>query len=200
MMRLRHAPASPFVRKVMVALHETGLIDQVTLEDGTTSPLDPSPGNIEVNPTGKIPCLVREDGLAIYDSRVITRYLASLAPEAGLYPEGDALWPVLTLEATADAMMDAAVLAVYERRLREAPQISESWIAAQQGKVARALDMLEERRPSEEPHMGHLAIACALGYLDFRFPDWDWRAGRPRLAAWAKRIHRRPSLEKTAPA
>jgi glutathione S-transferase len=199
MMRLRHAAASPFVRKVMVALHETGLIDEVELEDGATSPLDPKPGNIEMNPTGKIPCLVTEEGLALYDSRVITRWIDARTG-GGLYPEGEALWPVLVLEATADAMMDAAVLAVYERRLREGPQISEAWIAAQQGKVARALDMLEARRLDDDFHMGHAAIACALGYLDFRFPDWDWRAGRPRLAAWARRMLRRPSLIDTAPA
>lgn len=199
MMRLRHAAASPFVRKVMVALHETGQIDKVQLENGAGSPLDPNPGNLEVNPTGKIPCLVLEDGTALYDSRVITRYLDTQHEGDKLYPQGEALWPELVLEATADAIMEAALLAVYERRLREGPQVSEGWIAAQQGKVARALDMLEEQRLEEEARMGHLAIACALGYLDLRFANWDWKSGRPRLAAWAKRMSRRESMAATAP-
>lgn len=199
MMRLRHAAPSPFVRKVMVALHETGMIDRVALEPGATSPLDPDPGNLEVNPTGKIPCLVTEEGRALHDSRVITRWIDAQAG-GGLYPQGEHLWDALVLEATADGIMEAALLAVYERRLREGPQVSQAWIAAQQGKAARALDWLETRRLEERGEMGHLAVACALGYLDFRFPDWNWRAGRGKLAAWAKRMFRRPALEATAPA
>ena len=198
-MRLRYAKASPFVRKVMVALHETGMTDQVALEDGSSSPLDPNPGNLEVNPLGKIPCLITDEGEAIYDSRVITRWIAARKPEAGLYPEGDALWPVLVLEATADAMMEAALAVVYERRLREEGRRSEAWIAAQQGKISRAMDALEARKLGEGFDMGRAAVACALGYVEFRLTGWDWRAGRPGLAAWNKRIARRESLASTAP-
>jgi len=200
MMKLRHAAASPFVRKVMVLLHETGQTDDVELENGSTSPLDPNPGNLAVNPLGKIPCLVTADGASIYDSRVITRYLDTLHSGAKLYPEGEALWPALVMEATGDAMMEAAVGVIYERRLREEAKRSEAWMAAQRGKIAQAMDKLEETRFAESLDMGQVSIACALGYLDFRFPEWDWRSGRGSLAAFAKRMERRPSFVATAPA
>lgn len=199
MMKLRHAPASPFVRKVMVLLHETGQTEAVELEDGATSPLDPNPGNLAVNPLGKIPCLTTEAGLSIYDSRVITRYLDTRHEGAKLYPEGEALWPALVMEATGDAMMEAGVGIVYERRLREEAKRSEAWMAAQRGKIAQAMDRLEGASFPETLDMGQVSVACALGYIDFRFPEWDWRSGRGALASWAKRMHRRPSFQATAP-
>ncbi|MGR3781806.1 MAG: glutathione S-transferase N-terminal domain-containing protein [Albimonas sp.] len=200
MMKLRHAAASPFVRKVMVLLHETGQVDEVELEDGATSPLDPNPGNLAVNPLGKIPCLVTEEGAALYDSRVITRYLDARHAGAKLYPEGEALWPALVMEATGDAMMEAAVGIIYERRLREEAKRSEAWMAAQRGKIAQAMDKLESARFGDALDMGQVSIACALGYLDFRFPEWDWRSGRGSLAAFARRMEKRPSFLATAPA
>ena len=199
MMRLRHSSSSPFVRKVMVALIETGQLDAVQIENGATSPLDPNPENLAVNPVGKIPCLVLPSGQSLYDSRVITRYLDTLHGGPKLYPEGDALWSVLVMEATADAMLDAAVGIVYERRLREEAKRSETWMAAQQGKIARALDWLESQKHSDKVDMGQLSVACALGYLDLRFPEWDWRTGRSSLASWYKRAARRPSMQSTQP-
>ncbi len=200
MMKLRHAAASPFVRKVMVLLHETGQVGDVELENGSTSPLDPNPGNLAVNPLGKIPCLVTEAGAPIYDSRVITRYLDTLHDGAKLYPEGDALWPALVMEATGDAMMEAGVGIIYERRLREEAKRSEAWMAAQRGKIAQAMDKLESTRFAESLDMGQVSVACALGYLDFRFPEWDWRSGRGSLAAFARRMEKRASFQATAPA
>lgn len=201
MMRLRYAKASPFVRKVMVALHETGMLDRVTLEEGAGSPMAPNPDNVAVNPLGKIPCLVTEDGASIFDSRVICRWVDAAAGGT-LYPTGDALWPTLVLEATADAIMEAGLAVVYEGRLRPEGIRFSDWTDAQRRKILSACDWLEAdgaARLAGEADMGRLAIACALGYVDFRLGDLGWRDGRPALAAWAESMTQRPSLAATAP-
>lgn len=202
-MKLFHAPASPFVRKVMIALHETNLLDQVTTVPVTVSPV--ASGDIvpDQNPLGKIPCLVLADGTSLYDSRVITRYLASLAPDAGLYPDGNALWKTLTLEATADGLMEAAVLMTYEMRIRPENMVYETWLDAQWLKIDRSLSALEAEWM---PHlngpktMGVFAIAAALGYIDFRHNARNWRENHPVLAAWEAEISQHPTLVATAPA
>ena len=200
MMRLRHSPTSPFVRKVMVVLHETGLADQVALEDGSTTPYDANPGVLEINPLGKVPCLVTDAGLALYDSTVITRYLDGLHAGPKLYPSGDAEFPALVMEATGNAMMEAALAVVYEGRLREEGKRSEEWMAAQRAKIARALDMLEGRKFADALDIGQISVGCALGYLDFRMTDWNWRSSRPNLAGFARRLLKRPAFEATTPA
>ncbi|WP_108893487.1 glutathione S-transferase [Palleronia abyssalis] len=197
-MDLYHAAASPFVRKVMVTLHETDQLGDVKIVPSAQTPLSPNPAN--QNPLGKIPCLTRPDGPALYDSRVICRYLAHRAG-ASLYPESR-IWDVLTLEATGDGIMDAAVLMVYEWRVRpEGMQVPE-FVEAQWAKITRALDTLENRWLSHLAgplDMGQIAIGCALPYLDFRHPDRDWRATRPGLAAFAARMADRPSFTATPP-
>ena len=154
------------------------------------------------NPVGKIPALVRDDGPALFDSRVISRFLDDRAG-AGLYPAGS-LWDVLTLEAAGDGICDAAVGIVYERRFREGPGLVwDDWIEAQWGKVARTLDALETRSMPllQAPlHAGQIAVGCALGYLDFRLPERGWRDGRPALAAWEARWAERPAMVATRPA
>lgn len=199
-MQLFDSAPSPFCRKVRVLLHETGLIDSVELVAVTNAPLAPDEHNKAKNPLGKIPTLIRADGPAIYDSRVICRYLDAQAG-GGMYPERS-LWETLTLEATGDGIMDAAVLMVYEGRVRDEAMQSEAWVAAQWGKVTRALDALEGRWMSHlygPLDAGHIAIGCALGYLDFRHGDRDWRGGRPALAAWFQKFSARPSMEATQP-
>ena len=168
-MKLVSSPASPFVRKVHAVLHETGQLADVTVMGVKTSPVATAAEVATANPLGKIPALLREDGPAIYDSRVITRFLDARAG-GKLYPEAR-IWEVLTLEATADGIMDAAVSMTYERRIRPEDKVYEPWIEAQWSKVSRALDALNERWMShlEGPLcMGQLALGCALGYLDFR--------------------------------
>lgn len=200
-MKLYHSPPSPFVRKVMVVLHETGLIERVTLQPVTAAPGGGSPELLAKNPLGKIPALERSDGPALYDSRVICRYLDSLAG-TGLYPAEPALWEVLTLEATADGMLDAAVLMVYEARFREAAIRSESWVAAQWAKVSAGLDVLEARWMAHLAgplSIGQIGVGAALGYLDFRHPDRDWRGSHPALATWFEGFGQRPSMIATAP-
>ncbi len=199
MITLLSSPASPFVRKVRVVLLETGQ-DDVALQEVTTTPVATAPEVAAANPVGKIPALLRDDGPAIYDSRVICRYLNARAG-GDLYPDSH-IWETLTLEATADGIMEAAVVSVYEKRVRPEEFWYQPWLDAQWAKVTRALDALESRWMSHlhgPVDMGHIAIGCALGYLDFRHPDKDWRAGRDSLAAWEAKFADRASMKATAP-
>jgi glutathione S-transferase len=202
-MKLRYSPTSPYVRKVMLVLHETGQLARVALAPASGTPVAPDEGVVAANPLGKIPALEREDGPTLFDSRVICRYLDSLHSGRKLYPEPPALWTTLTLEALADGLVDAAILCVYETRLRPEEIRFAPWVEGQRLKVTRALDALEAgwlahlRGPTD---MGALAVACALGYLDLRFPDLDWRAARPGLAAWMETAATRPGFAETTPA
>lgn len=200
-MRLYFSPTSPYVRKVMVLLHETGQMAEVELVSGSGSPIDPGTAPLEANPLGKVPALERAEGPALYDSRVICQYLDARAG-AGLYPEGARRWDTLTVEATGDGILDAALLMVYEGRLRPEELRFAPWVEGQWAKVARALDVLETRWM---PHLegpldaGQIAVGCALGYLDFRHDARGWRNGRPHLAAWAAGFAARPSMMATVP-
>ena len=203
MLRLYTSPTTPFGRKAMVLILEAGLADQVEIAQATGSPLDSSKMPLSQNPLGKIPALERPDGCTLYDSRVICRYLATLAGSGpALYPEGARLWEVLTLEATADGILDAAILMRYETALRTPAQQLPEWIEGQWAKIARALDAIEERWMAhlEGPLcMGQIAVGCALTYLDFRHAARDWRAGRPALAAWEARFAQRAAMQATLP-
>ncbi|MCS6878043.1 MAG: glutathione S-transferase [Geminicoccaceae bacterium] len=201
-MRLHTSPASPFGRKVAVVLHETGLWDRVERRDATLSPIAPDPVVCAANPLGKIPCLELDDGTALYDSRVICEYLDGLHAGPRLFPpEGPARFAALRLQALADGMLDTAVGLRYETFLRPETFRWPEWIAAQKLKITRALDRLEGECEGfgERIDIGTLALACALGYLDFRFAEDRWRDGRPRLAAWYARMAARPSMVATVP-
>lgn len=201
MMKLFHAQASPFARKVRVLLAEIGQTDAVDLIAADARVVgDVDSALVAANPLGKIPALVRPDGPAIYDSRVICRYLDATF-RAGLYPE-TRLWEVLTLEATADAICDAAVLMVYETRYRPEDQRYAPWVDGQWAKIDRALDAIEASWTSHlsgKLTMAQIALGCALAYLDFRHGDRDWRRGRPELAGWIADFAARPSMLATAP-
>ncbi|UMA66683.1 glutathione S-transferase [Roseivivax marinus] len=199
-MTLLMAGPSPYVRKVRVTLIETGLADQTETQKVAASPLEPDPTLTAMNPVGKVPTLLREDGPALYDSRVICRYLDARAG-AGLYPESR-LWEVLTLEATADGILDAAVGMIYEARFRPEEKRHAPWLEGQWAKIARSLDALEDRWTSHlagRVTMAQIAIGCALGYLDFRHPERDWRAGRPQLAAWFEKASETEAMQATKP-
>lgn len=199
-MKLHYAAASPFVRKVMVVLHETDQMKDVELINALGTPIDSSQMPTTHNPLGKIPALERADGPALYDSRVICRYLDDRA-STGLYPDRT-VWETLTLEATADGIMDAAALMVYEGRCRPETQQSPEWIDGQWDKVSRALDAINTRwmRHLAGPiDMSHIAIGCALGYLDFRHADRNWRADRDTLAQWESTFAARDSMQATLP-
>lgn len=200
-MRLYYAPASPFVRKVMIVLHEAGKTADVTLVPASGTPLDPGTMPLDRNPLGKIPALERDDGPALYDSRVICRFLDDCAG-GRLYPGGARLWDTLTLEATADGILDAAILMVYEARVRPEDKRMPEWVEGQWAKIARALDALESRWLSHlngPLDMGQIAVACALGYLDFRHADRGWRSGHVGLSGWHETFAARPSMVATQP-
>ncbi len=192
MYQLLGAPASPFVRKVRVVLHETGQADQVEVLTVTTSPTEPAGEVTAAHALGKIPALIRPEGCTLYDSRVITRYLDARAG-GHLYPPSH-IWETLTLEATGDGIMEAAVLMVYEGRCRPEDKQDHGWVDAQWGKIENALDALSARWMSHlagPMDAGVISIGCALGYLDFRHPDGEWRKGcdalDDRLAVFAER-------------
>jgi len=199
MITLLSASASPFVRKVRVLLLETGQ-DDVIIQDVATTPFATAAEVAAANPVGKIPALIRDDGPTIYDSRVITRFLDARA-KSGLYPDHQ-LWDTLTLEATADGIMDAAVSMAYEKRLRPEEFWYDPWLDAQWAKIARALDAIDTRWMAHlhgPLDMSHIAVGCALGYLDLRHGDRDWRKGRDVLAAWEARFAERDAMRATVP-
>lgn len=198
-MKLYHNAASPFVRKVRVLAAENA--QDLTLADVAITPTSPGDQVPAANPLGKIPALERDSGATLFDSRVICRYLDDLAGGRH-YPDAPRLWETLTLEATADGIMDAAVLMVYEGRVRPEDKQFDDWVEAQWLKVSRALDALEARWLSHlagPVDIGQIAIGCALGYLDFRHGGRNWRDGRPGLAGWEQSFAARPSMQATAP-
>ncbi len=199
-MKLLMSPASPYVRKVMVTLHETGQLGDIEIVQVATTPLAPDATVAASNPIGKIPALLRDDGPTLYDSRVICRFLDHRA-RAGLYPDSR-LWEVLTLEATGDGIIDAALLMVYEKRFRPEERQSPEWIEAQWTKVSRALDAVDTLWMSHlhgKLDMSHIALGAALSYLDFRHDARNWRQGRDALAAWYRTFGDRPSMQATRP-
>lgn len=200
-MRLFHSPTSPYARKCLVLLHETGMLDRVDLMSAAGTPVDPGSMPLAQNPLGKIPALERSDGPALYDSRVICRYLDSLSGK-GLYPAEPVLWDTLTVEATGDGITDAAILMVYEARVRPEDKRYAPWVEGQWAKIDRALDALESRwmdHLTGPMDMGQISVACALGYLDFRHGPRGWRQGRPDLATWYDGFAERPSMQATVP-
>lgn len=200
-MKLFYSLASPFVRKVVVALHELDKADAVELFQTPTTAFDSNPDLIAANPLAKLPALARPDGPTLYDSRVITNYLNDIFGGA-LYPQGPSRWDVLTLEATGDGIMESAVSMAYEVRLRPDAQQSPEWIEAQWAKIARALDALESRWMAHlagPVHMGQVSVACALGYLDLRHDGRSWRDGRAALADWYGVFADRPSMIASQP-
>jgi glutathione S-transferase len=184
MLTLRSSPASPFVRKVTIAADVLGLDREIAVELADT--VDPNDTVRQQNPLGKIPALVLEDGTVLYDSRVILEYLDHRAGGGRIIPkDADARFAALRLQALADGLMDASILLVYEGRWRPAEKHEPKWVDHQAGKVARTLAALETMTPGLDtpPTVGQIALACALGYRDFRFAG-TWRKDHPRLVAW----------------
>lgn len=199
-MQLITSPLSPFVRKVRVLIREAGKQAEVEERPVSTTVFEPDPQALSANPTGKIPALIRDDGPTVFDSRVICRYLDAKW-QVGLYPESR-IWEVLTLEALADAITEAALAVAYERRFRDEDKRSAPWMEGQWRKVAGGLDALEDRWMSHLTGpltMAQIAVGCALGYVDLRLPEKNWRVGRPQLAAWEAKLAERPAMQETKP-
>jgi glutathione S-transferase len=188
MMVLRSSPASPFGRKVRIAIAILGLDGETRIEPA--DPVNVADTLRAQNPLGKIPVLIAEDGIAYYDSRVILEFLDERAGGGRIIPrEARARLAALRLQALADGILDASILTVYEMRWRAREHHEQKWLHHQAGKVARGLEALEANppplnsAPASLPNVGHIALACALGYRDFRFGE-SWRAEHPRLVAW----------------
>lgn len=198
MMILRSAPPSPYGRKVKICAALLGLSDKIKVVPADTN--DPAEALRNQNPLGKIPTLVLEDGMTLFDSRVIVEYLDLLAGGGKLIPRNAAKRiEVLRLQALADGLCDAALLQVYEARWRPEAMRDQKWLDHQAGKVARALAALEANPPklTKNLHVGHVMVACALGYLDLRFAG-VWRKKHPKLRKWlAKFEERTPSFGAT---
>ncbi|AXA57668.1 glutathione S-transferase [Pseudomonas thivervalensis] len=202
-MTLFHNPASPFVRKVLVLLHETGQQDRVALQLSQLTPVKPDRALIDDNPLSKIPALRLANGTVIHDSRVILDYLDHQHVGNPLIPrDGAARWRRLTLASLADGIMDASVMIRYETALRPVEKHWDEWLEAQRDKIRRALGLLEADAIAElASHfdVASISVACALGYLDLRHPDLEWRKANPQLAAWFAEVSLRPSMVETVP-
>lgn len=202
-MKLIGSTTSPYVRKVRVVMAEKKLDYQFVLDDvwGDGARV------AATNPLGKVPCLLMEGGEALFDSRVIVEYLDTLSPVGRLMPTlSRERIAVKTWEAVADGLMDAAVLVRQELAWagRSAEQRSEAWIERQLGKIHAALHHMS-RHIGHQPYchgnhftLADVAVGCALGYLDFRFPDLNWRYPHPQLARLHDKLVQRPSFAQTA--
>eukprot|EP00930_Biecheleria_cincta_P091522 TRINITY_DN81107_c0_g1_i1.p1 TRINITY_DN81107_c0_g1~~TRINITY_DN81107_c0_g1_i1.p1 ORF type:complete len:247 (-),score=44.15 TRINITY_DN81107_c0_g1_i1:137-829(-) len=201
-LRLLGFPTSPFVRKVIVLLEETGVRDQVDVEMCINTPVKPNAELCAMNPLGKIPCLVTPDVGALYDSPVICEYLDALQsdPVRKCIPPGKERWQALRRQALGDGVMDAVVMIRYESHMR--PAEAGSWpdmLDAQRKKVIRSLDAMEVEAAAglDGVNIGTIAFACALGYLDIRLEELDWRLNRAALAKWYETFASRESMKKT---
>lgn len=203
-MKLIGSLTSPFVRKVRIVLAEKRLDYKFEVEDVWAADTSIS----VANPLGKVPCLVMEGGEAVFDSRVIVEYVDTLSPVGKLIPlSGRERVEVRTWEALADGLLDAAVLARMEATWigRTDAQRSQAWIDRQVAKVHASIQAMAQGLGDRSWCAGNhysladIATGCALGYLDFRFPDIDWRADHPNLARLADKLAQRPSFADTLP-
>jgi glutathione S-transferase len=199
-LKLHWSPRSPFVRKVMVAAHELGLADRIDRVRTVVRMTRPNTDLLPDNPLSKIPTLVLADGTVLIDSVVICEYLDALAGGGKLFPpSGQERWTALARHALGNGLLDILILWRNERDKPEArrlPELLDSFAV----KTGAALDRLERDAPAlaaERFGISHIAFGCCLSYLDFRFPDLDWRDGGPALAAWHEGFCARPSAQAT---
>jgi glutathione S-transferase len=200
-MKLYMSPASPFARKARIIIRELDLVRLV--EEIPTNPAT-SEELRRTNPLGKIPALVLDDGSTLIDSPVICEYLNELGggkffPGMSVWRSASGRWRALTLQALGDGIADAAVARVYEGRRPEEVQNKDA-IAKYTTVIGRSLDALERARLTEPPTIGEIAVACAIGYLDFRLPELNWRDKCPKLRDWYKTFAEFPSMQATWPA
>ena len=200
-MKLHFSGASPFVRKVMICAIELGLNGRIDKLAAAAHPVNRDGSIIANNPLGQVPTLVTDDGNILYDSRVICEYLDGLAG-GSLFPKaGPARLLALVEQSLADGLLDAAILVRYERVARPETLKWEAWENGQLDKIRCALDKMQSSAPgfASRLDIGTITTACALGYLDFRYPELAWRQGRDALATWFEAISKRPSLQATVP-
>jgi glutathione S-transferase len=199
-MKLHWSPRSPFVRKVMVVVHELGLLDRVACVRTVAASTKPHAELMKDNPLSKIPTLVLDDGAVVYDSPVICEYLDGLNGAPRLHPaEPQARLTALRRQALGDGFLDLLVL-LRDERLRANPSDAHKASAAtRKAAVLNSLDGDAAALSAAPFGIGHIAIGCALSYLDFRYADEDWRKDHPRIAAWHAGFAARPSMRATEP-
>jgi glutathione S-transferase len=198
-MKLLWSSRSPFARKVMVAAHEVGVANRIVTERVVVSASKPNADVMALNPLNKIPTLLLDDGRTLYDSRVICEYFDSLHSGQRLFPsELAARWPALWRQTLGDGLLEVLILRLLEQNRPNGAQ-SDGHLAAYQLKAAATLDRIEAEAIElpASPDIGHIAIGCALGYLDFRFAADSWRTARPKLSAWYAEFAKRPSMRAT---
>jgi glutathione S-transferase len=196
MMKLAFSATSPYARKVLLLAIELGLHGRIQREAVALSPYEPHPGVVELNPLGKVPVLVTDDGFVLFDSTVACEYLSALAGDATWFPPaGPARWHALRCNALANGLLEAGTLVRLEQGRPEEFRYGK-WVDAQAEKVNRALGFLEEHLPAHAD-IGAIATACALGWLDLRLRDLGWRQRAPRLADWFQAFSRRESFTAT---
>ena len=196
-MKLFYSPASPFVRKVMATAIAVGVVDRI--EKAPTNPWDSPADLLAQNPLSKLPCLVTDDGLALFDSPVVCDYLASLGDGTLMPSTGPARWRVLKQQAIADGIMDAAIIRRNEAARPEEAARAKN-IQRQRMIVSNGLATLDADPPGDQVDLGTISIACCLGYLDFRFADEPWRSAHPALDRWFTAFSQRPEIAETTPA
>ncbi|MFO1079774.1 MAG: glutathione S-transferase family protein [Reyranellaceae bacterium] len=200
-MRLYYSPASPYARKVRAVAIESGLDKKIEMIDVALTPIAANADVAKHNPIGKIPVLSVK-GMDLFDSPVICEYLDDQHKKRRLLPrKGRERWVALRQQAMADGLLDAALLARYENALRPADKRWSEWTAGQMGKIDDVLDQLEAEAKTlrGKPTIGTISVGCALGYLDLRFADHDWRGRHPKLAKWFAAFSKLPSMKATAP-
>ncbi|MCB1512545.1 MAG: glutathione S-transferase [Hyphomicrobiaceae bacterium] len=201
-MKLLSSPSSPYVRKVRITARMKGLAGQIEEVAANTQDLN-NAELLAANPLFKIPALILDDGSTLYDSAVICEYLDAQVASPVLFPgAGPTRWEALRLGALGDGILDAAILLVYEKRFRPEDMWVTAWMDRQQAKMEGAIAALEANPPAwtGTPNYGHMTIACALGYLDFRH-DGFWRKSAPKLAAWLDKFAAEvPAFNETKPA
>jgi glutathione S-transferase len=198
-MRLYMTVPSPFVRKCRVVIREKGLTGRV--QEVVADPYANDPALVAANPIAQAPALVTDDGTAFTDSPLICAYLDTIGSGARLIPQGgEAHWRARRLEALADSALEMGVKMVLENR-RPVTERSPSWLARWRDGMGRALDALETWSPPADPlDLGVIATGCAVTWIGFRHPDFDWQKGRPNLTALSKSLEQRSSFRETHPA
>ena len=201
-MKLYYSPTSPYVRKVTVTSIEKGLNEKIERIPMGASPIKRDPALTSKNPLGKVPCLIDDDGRAMFDSPVICAYIDSLKSPPLRAAHGPARFADMTLEALGDGLLDAGLLHRYESTLRPEDKRWDDWTSGQMAKLTGAIDALETTFASQlggSLTLGQIAVACALGWFDFRYGHVDWRKDHPKVAAWAKAMNERSSMKSTVP-
>ena len=199
-MKLHWSPRSPFVRKVMIAAHERGLVDRIACVRTVAAMTKPHAALMADNPLSKIPTLVLDDGSVLYDSPVICEYLDGLGDAPKLFPAKHAArFEALRRQALGDGFLELLVLLRDERMRTQPSEVHKASAAVRKAAVLQSLEGEAEAFADDPLSIGHIAIGCALSYLDFRYADEDWRKDHPRIARWHATFAARPSVGATEP-